>query len=317
MIHYADLSRKAGFSIALRSGTILRFSLVLTLIAIPAALAPLGADVRLERYCEISGRLQGARMLLPQAIALDPQSGEIYIADTGNRRILILGSGGELRGRFACRGGEPIGVAVSSGGAIYVTSSGSGTIDVYDYKGRLLRTISPKDSRLGKDPVFGRMSIDKDDRLYAVVPNRKLVACFDLDGRVRLVLSDPERMEAVSDVCAAPDGTVYVVDSAGTPLRRFDRSGKLLGSFGRHANGPQDFSLPTALEVDSRGRIWVVDSFTHVVKLFDHKGRFLENFGTFYYPVDVAVSPSGSLFVLEKGGGRVTCWHISDSPSSR
>ena len=71
----------------------------------------------------------------PTAVALGP-NGTIYVADTGNDRVLAVGVGyfgttGAEHGQFSA----PTGIAVDSGGNVYVADQGNGRIQVFSPSG--------------------------------------------------------------------------------------------------------------------------------------------------------------------------------------
>jgi hypothetical protein len=87
----------------------------------------------------IDGARLSARMNMPGGIAYDPASSTLYVADVGNAAIrrLVLGSGqmatmlrpsaaaaaAQAAGYPAVTGWEPQGVAVGSGGAVFITDA--------------------------------------------------------------------------------------------------------------------------------------------------------------------------------------------------
>jgi hypothetical protein len=131
------------------------------LAAAPAALAggfyyPAGASFTFGSAGAGEGRLSS-----PQGVAVDGQSGDVYVADEGNNRVEIFNAQGGYVGQIA--GGEtpagslqsPDAVAVDNSasspdrGDVYVTDPGHGVVDVfklnatsetYEYAGQLTGT---------------------------------------------------------------------------------------------------------------------------------------------------------------------------------
>lgn len=125
-----------------------------------------------------------------------------------------------------------------------------------------------------------------------------------------------------------PDGNIYVVhrcnenSCAGRtepPILKFDKSGKLLKSWGEGM-----FVFPHGFYVDAQGNVWVTDAQGqngkgHQVFKFNSDGKLLMTLGkagvggsgpdTFNQPTDVVVAPNGDIFVTEghgMGNNRVT-----------
>jgi tripartite motif-containing protein 71 len=96
------------------------------------------------------------------------------------------------------------------------------------------------------------------------------------------------------------------------PVQVFDHRGHFLRGWGRHDLGAENFSLPEAVAVDSKGHVVVVDALRHEIKFFDALGRFLDRFGGIgprpgqvAYPADLAIDGQDRLYVVEKGNSRV------------
>ena len=109
---------------------------------------------------------------------------------------------------------------------------------------------------------------------------------FSPEGKVLLTLGKPGGAAAPdyffqpNDVLVAPDGSIFVSEGHGGGNGRvfkFDRSGKLLKTFGKLGSAPGDFNQPHALAMDSQGRLFVAEA-----ELRDQEGRLLaKGSGTF------------------------------------
>jgi DNA-binding beta-propeller fold protein YncE len=136
---------------------------------------------------------------------------------------------------------------------------------------------------------------------------------------------------AVTAVEMARDGGIYVIhrcsgnSCAGRsepPILKFDKSGKLLKSWGEGM-----FVFPHGATVDAQGNLWVTDQQTQNGKggqvfKFSPEGKVLMALGKagvasaepgfFDEPTDVLVSPSGDIFVTEgHSGGTVGNHRVS------
>src|SRR5438445_11559639 len=78
----------------------------------------------------------------PTSVAVD-SSGNIYVSDTLNDRIVVFDSSGKLLKTIGSASGlqHPTSVAVDSGGNIYVSDTLNDRIVVFDSSGKLLKTI--------------------------------------------------------------------------------------------------------------------------------------------------------------------------------
>src|SRR5258707_12006554 len=96
-----------------------------------------------------------------------------------------------------------------------------------------------------------------------------------------------------NDVLVAPNGDIYISqghnDAPGSNqvVWKFDRTGKLIKSFGQFGHGPGEFDQPHSLAMDSRGRLFVGDRNNNRVQIFDRDGKFLDQWPQFSRPSGV------------------------------
>jgi sugar lactone lactonase YvrE len=123
---------------------------------------------------------------------------------------------------------------------------------------------------------------------------------------------------STSAVDVGPDGHIWVAERCGAntcagsdlaPILEFDRSGKLLKSFGTGL-----LVQPHGIAVDRNSNVWITDDQAangkgHQVFEFSRDGKVLLTLGkaglpgtgpdTFNQPTDVAIAPNGDIFVAD------------------
>ena len=158
----------------------------------PAAYVPLqtltGADLTYQ------GQPVGA-FLAPQDFCRSP-GGSLYLADTGNNRIVVLQE--DLRAveavitGFAGPNGPetfsaPTGVAVSGAGVLYIADSQNRRIVALNPDGSLLKIVAnPTGEALEEGYVFTplKVCVDYADRIYCIAQKMfEGIMVFDTDGR--------------------------------------------------------------------------------------------------------------------------------------
>jgi DNA-binding beta-propeller fold protein YncE len=97
---------------------------------------------------------------------------------------------------------------------------------------------------------------------------------------------------------------IYVLHRGGTPLLKFDASGKYLGGWG---NGL--FKVAHGLRIDRDGNLWITDNGLNTVRKFSPDGRLLitldEAGGKLKSPDDLVIAKDGSLYIADTGNGRI------------
>jgi len=168
----------------------------------------------------------------PRDIVIDPE-GNLYVSDTGNKRIQkftpdgqfmgAFGGGGITPGRFE----EPVGLALDADGNIYVADAWNQRVQKFD---KYFNFVA-------EWPVVGWDSQN--------ITNKPFIA---VDSQNRVFISDPENYRII----------VY------------DSEGNLLGTFGQYGQDIQSFRLPLGLTFGSDDALFVVDSDNNRVMKFKY-----------------------------------------------
>src|SRR6185503_8065381 len=82
-----------------------------------------------------------------------------------------------------------------------------------------------------------------------------------------------------ADIAFGPGGDVYVVQGHGRGdgrVLRFDKSGKLLKSWGGKGSAPGQFDQPHSILV-RQGQVYVADRENRRVQIFDTDGQFIKS----------------------------------------
>jgi len=171
----------------------------------------------------------------PQGIAVSPAGTFIYVADTGNNRILKLNSAGELVANWNSIDGAgllnaPAGVALTADSStIYVADTGNNRILKLDGNGNLLASWN----------------------------NAGTAGAFAV----------PE------GVAVDQSGTnVYIVDTGKHRIVQTTNTGALVRTWGSQGNGIGQFFNPIHAHVDTAGNLLVADRSNHRIQKFSSTG---------------------------------------------
>jgi sugar lactone lactonase YvrE len=71
-------------------------------------------------------------------------------------------------------------------------------------------------------------------------------------------------------VAVANDGSILVVDSAASRVKRFDANGDFVAAFGSEADGggPGQFFFPSGIAIDPAGNLYVSDTENYRIQKF-------------------------------------------------
>jgi streptogramin lyase len=137
---------------------------------------------------------------------------------------------------------------------------------------------------------------------------------FSPTGQVLMTLGKPgggageEFFFQPNDVLVAPNGDIFVSQGHGAPVDKifkFDKTGKLLKTWGKRGTAPGEFDQPHALAMDSRGRLFVGDRGNNRIQIFDQDGNFLEEHKQFSRPSGIYIDARDNIYVADSESGSV------------
>jgi len=263
-------------------------------------------------------RLQGRSMPKPFDVAAC--KGRIYVSDTVAGRVFVFdpveGRSFEIGVRRPGNLAKPMGLDVDAACNLYVADISQSRIVVYDRDGEY-RTA------MGGQEMFERLSyvaVDQaGERVYAVDTG----GVRSQDHRVRVFAADSGEhlfdfgtrgvgegeFNLPRGVAVAPDGTVYVVDSANFRVQAFDRDGNFLHTFGSIGRQLGQFARPKGIATDPEGRVYVVDTSFGNFQIFDAEANLLLFVGDrgntggpaeYMLPNGIGVDEDGRVYVVDQ-----------------
>ena len=141
---------------------------------------------------------------------------------------------------------------------------------------------------------------------YARVP---VVVQYDVDP------SWPKRPEqlkpwgAVTGMAVDEKDRIWVLSRCEDPVQVYTADGTFVRTWGRGS-----FDSPHCLRIDHEGNVWISDFGLHVVQKYTPEGRLLFTLGVrgekgddgthFNRPTDMAITPTGDVFVTDGYGNR-------------
>ena len=166
----------------------------------------------------------------PRDILIDGE-GNLYISDTGNKRIQkfspdgeflgLWGGGGVIEGRFE----EPVGLAVDSLGNLYVADAWNQRIQKFDSDFNYVAEwpVVGWESQLPIHKPF--IAIDSQDRVFVTDPESYRVIVYSSEGDLLSTFGefgqDVQSFKLPLDLAFGPDDTLFVVDGDNNRVMKF------------------------------------------------------------------------------------------------
>jgi DNA-binding beta-propeller fold protein YncE len=166
----------------------------------------------------------------PRDVAVDAE-GNIYVTDTGNKRVekftatgeflQAWGGGGIIPGAFE----EPVGIDIDREGNIYVADTWNHRVQKFD-------------------------------------ANFNPVAQWDVTGW------ESESVVNKPSLAVDAEGRVFVSDPEGFRIIIYNQAGQVLGTWGQYGQDPASFALPNGLAFDLQGNLLVADADNNRIMQF-------------------------------------------------
>jgi DNA-binding beta-propeller fold protein YncE len=195
---------------------------------------------------------------------------------------------------------QPVAVAVSKDGELYISDPGAKCIHVLDLKNKKHHFIS--ETKYGNliSPVGLAFSLDK--KIFISDSERGEVIVLDEYGDALFRIKN--RLVRPTGITIAA-GKLYVIDTAQHKILVFDLNGNFLFEFGRRGSGQGEFNYPVHLTAFG-SNLYGVDAMNYRIQIFDLDGKFISTFGdvgnaagTFAHPKSASIDSDGNIYVTD------------------
>jgi len=279
---------------------------------------------------------------LPRNLAV-AADGTLYVADTGNHRIVQINTNGEVLnswGSFAdsatMEGGAPPGtfyepwsVAIGTDGSVFVADTWNHRIQKFTPDGRFLTQWGVFGQAETSDAFWGPrdIAIDSDGQVYITDTGNKRVVVFDENGNYITEFGGagllPGQFDEPVGIAVDEAGLVYVADTWNQRIQVFKydpqsnlfvslREWDIVGWYG------QSLENKPYLRVNAAEHVFVSDPEGYRILEFTSEGEFVRYWGDygndpsgFVLPNGLAIDPeSGALWVADSGNNRLMHFNI-------
>lgn len=255
----------------------------------------------------------------------------IYIADTGNKRIIKTDFKGtihlEIKGLFS----KPMGVHVDNNDVIYVADPEKKLVFKFDEFGNLLSEIGRPDVPLFGNSPFEPVKIVSGPRdILYIASIGSTNGLIQLNGRGEFLSfygANPTKVSlwqrissffgvqyartipaSVENLAIDEKGSIFTVSkTTEQKIKKFNISSKIVMSI-------ENENTPIAIKVNDFGNIYTI-SEQGIINEYDSYGNLIFQFGAidsgnqvlgrFVNPIDIEIDGNNNILVLDKGSNQV------------
>jgi DNA-binding beta-propeller fold protein YncE len=208
------------------------------------------------------------------------RNSEDMVAFTGGAKFKTAITGALPRGTIAFQ--KPYDIA-SRGGRIVVSDTIGHMASIWDMASKRVYAFG----RLGNGVINkpGGVGMDGRNWIYVADVGDHVVRVYDPLGMfVRQIGRSEDYLRPVDVAANATGERIYVVDNGGIESTQhqvivYDAAGNKVKTIGERGNGPGEFNLPIQAAVAPDGTLYVLDAGNFRVQAFDPEGNYLREWG--------------------------------------
>lgn len=202
----------------------------------------------------------------PNDVSVDLNTGNLYIADTWNHRIVKMDNKGNVLAMYAGNFFGPRGIVFHPHtGYLFVCDTGGHQIKVLDTDGQVIASLGipggGSNEEAFREPV-GIDFIHESGDVVALDSLNKRLKIYNISGQLKSIIPIQTSWDGQGGfeghVSCSPDGVIYITDPRERSIHAYSQDGRLLGKSMRDKNG-NPFIEPIGIHISMDNRIIVSD----------------------------------------------------------
>jgi tripartite motif-containing protein 71 len=204
---------------------------------------------------------------------------------------------------------NPIDLAVTRSGKIFVTDSDHHRIQVFSQNGEFLFSFGSLGEGEGQLYYPVSIVVDHEKNVYVAELYNQRISVFTENGKFRSSFRAVGQGGAtVVPTAMAIDrkGFLYVIDKVDNTVKKLNKKGDIILSFGKLGSAEGEFQYPLGIEVSDDGQVVVSDTGNNRIQVFSPEGVLSKVVPVpLGPPSGVAVGPEGEIYFTEPTNGQV------------
>ncbi len=278
----------------------------------------------------ILGKEDEVSLMKPYGLCTD-RFGKLYVADTGSGRVFVFDLNATSENdilKFIGESGQgkllqPIDVAVSDSGDIFITDSKLNTVYCFGKDYSFKANIGPGEFGRPTGIAYDR----KNNRIFILDTVNHMVKVFDTQGNKIAEFGkggeETGEFNRPTNIKVDKNGYIYITDTMNGRIQIFDENLNFVSTFGSLGQTAGTFARPRGIGIDTEGHIYVVDAGFDNVQIFDQQGNLLLFFGQpgfgpgeFWLPAGMYIDENDRIYVADSYNQRVEIFqYLSDKDS--
>lgn len=289
-------------------------------------------------------RFDGEKLNKPSDLFID-EEGTLYIADTGNQRVLICGTDGTVRSVITEGLMAPSGLYVTEEG-IYVADTRAETVFLFSGEGQLLHKYGKPDNPLfGKSSKYApkKVAVDSAGSLYIISEgntngilnisskddffgyfgvNETGISLGEMIKRITFTQEQKDQLQrnvppSAANLSMDERGLVYTVTKGSkNGIKKYNIAGKnILNSYNYGDSHLTDITvgeIENFYTLSADGYIYEYSREGNLLFVFGGADDGNNRTGLFVAPAAIDVGPDGRLYVLDSERGTVTSFNRTE-----
>ena len=268
-----------------------------------------------------SGGNGPGELIYPRGVAVDPETGDMHVADNLNDRVNMYSDTGRYIKSYGYETSDdrglsfPRGVTIDTQGHRIVTDHNH-AVSIYTRDGKLKKRFGKKGGERGEFKYPQGVAADNAGLLYIADQGNSRVQVCNMAGDCDRMIGDrdPGRLQEPIDVAIDGDGDIYVTDYTAEQVKIYTASGQYKSSI-TAADVLQQNWQPQYVAVDGDRQLYVTDWKNHCVHVLKD-GRHIQQIGSkgdregcFNDPTGIVLSLDGDLIVCDNNNHRIQIFY--------